>query len=273
MPIEMTPITDRTAHERYERDGFVMHQQAVADDALLKRAARGLEAVKDGVSDTGEEPDHRYGKPGDDPRALVKIEHPQLASQALRQLLLSPELGEVAARAVGATRVQVWWVQGLYKPGLPESEARLSPSGGANVGWHQDRFYWQGWEEGSELFTAWLALSDVTGEAGPMVFVPGSHRWGLSEGSDFFGQDQDALREAIHVPEGEKWTEVADVLPMGGVSIHHQLLIHGSYANRSPLPRRSLAIHLCTQNSRALPNAWVSKYLHREDICPVIYQK
>ncbi len=271
--MQMAPTTDNVAREQYERDGFLMHQRAVAAADVLERASRGLDAVKDGQSDTGEEPDGRYWKPGDDPRALVKIEHPQLASQALRDLLLSPELGEVAARATGASKVQVWWVQGLYKPGIPEAEAQLPPSNATNVGWHQDRFYWQGWEEGSELFTAWLALSDVTGEAGPMVFVPGSHRWGLLEGGNFFAQDQEALRQAIQVPEGEEWSEVADILPMGGVSIHHQLLIHGSHANRSPRPRRSLAIHLCTQNARVLPDAWVGKYLHRPDICPVIYQK
>ena len=34
-----------------------------------------------------------------------------------------------------------------------------------NIGWHQDRTYWQEWDDGSELFTAWIALSDVTAEA------------------------------------------------------------------------------------------------------------
>lgn len=271
MSLETAPVVDATIHEHYERDGFWMHRHPVAGAELLERAARGLEAVVDGISDTGEEPEHRnLGTAGS--RALVKIEQPQLASQSLRELLKSPQLGEVAARATGASQVQVWWVQGLYKPGVPASEAGLSPANGTNVGWHQDRFYWQEWEEGSELFTAWLALSDVTSDAGPMVFVPGSHRWGLSKGSDFFGQDQDALRKAIHVPAGERWSEVPDILPLGGVSIHHQLLIHGSHANRSPFPRRSLAVHLCTGNARAKSGSWVAKFLDRGEICPVIYQ-
>ena len=60
-----------------------------------------------------------------------------------------PDLGRWAARVTGASMVQVWWTQLLYKPPQPaEGEAEL------NIGWHQDRHYWRAWEEGSELFTA-----------------------------------------------------------------------------------------------------------------------
>ena len=38
------------------------------------------------------------------------------------------------------------------------------------------------WEEGSELLTAWIALTDVTERSGPMRFVRGSHRWGSHGG-------------------------------------------------------------------------------------------
>ena len=75
-------------------------------------------------------------------------------------------------------------MQLLYKPSVDPDE--ITPT---NIGWHQDRHYWQTWEEGSELFTAWIALSDVTAEAGPMKFVRGSHRWGLLSHSDFYGQE------------------------------------------------------------------------------------
>ena len=51
----------------------------------------------------------------------------------------------------------------------------------------QDRNYWaSSWEEGSELLTAWVALSDVGVESGPMTFVRGSNAWGLLEGCGFF---------------------------------------------------------------------------------------
>ena len=181
--------------------------------------------------------------------------------------MLSPLLGELAGAITGAKRVQVWWVQGLVKPGTPDADAA------AKVGWHQDRAYWGDWDEGSELFTAWLALSDVTEDAGPMVFVNGSHKWGLLEGGDFFAQDQEALRRAIHIPEGESWHETPDLLPPGGVSFHHRLVIHGSHQNTSAHPRRSLAIHMCTEKSSLRPDSWAAKYLDRPEICPIVFEK
>ncbi len=168
-----------TPTELYKRDGFYIHAEPALPQDTLERAARGLEQVREGHYDTGEEPEGRTWNPGDDTRQLCKIEHPQLASSALREALCSPLLGQLAGAVTGAKRVQVWWVQGLYKPGTSDATSA------GNVGWHQDQTYWRDWEDGSELFTAWLALSDVRPDAGPMVFVPGSHRWGLLEGGDF----------------------------------------------------------------------------------------
>jgi ectoine hydroxylase-related dioxygenase (phytanoyl-CoA dioxygenase family) len=46
------------------------------------------------------------------------------------------------------------------------------------VGWHQDWQYWRYWEDDSELFTAWIAISDVQEDLGPVSFLVGSHQWG-----------------------------------------------------------------------------------------------
>jgi hypothetical protein len=254
--------------DRYEHDGFYIHDSSVLPHDTLARAVRGLEDVRNGVYDTGEEPDSRLWNPGDDPHALCKIEQPQLASHALREAICSPLLGQLAGAVTGAQMVQVWWVQLLYKPGVPNP---ISGDTTTNVGWHQDLAYWHEWTEGSELFTAWLALSDVTSDAGPMVFVPGSHQWGLLGGGDFFEQDQDRVRGRLSIPEGATWRETPDLLPPGGVSFHHRLLFHGSHQNVSNAPRRSLAIHLRAEKSKPHPNSWVAKYLDRPEICPVIF--
>ena len=66
---------------------------------------------------------------------------------------------------------QVWWVQMLIKP-PQDDDGKVQ----ANIGWHQDRNYWQLWEEGSELFTAWVAVSNMVTECGPMNFPHGSHK-------------------------------------------------------------------------------------------------
>ncbi len=259
-----TDVNSAQLHQDFNRDGFIIYQTPVLDAQLLDRAAQALMTVRAGTSDTGEEPASGWSH-STSPTVLTKIEQPQLASHTLREVLANTLLGKIAAAAIGAQMVQVWWVQGLVKPGTQGEQAATT------VGWHQDKTYWSDWQPESELFTAWLALSDVTEEAGPMVFVPGSHRWGMLPGGDFFAQDQVALRAAIKLPAGEQWTERLDILPAGCVSLHHQQLFHGSNANHSASPRLSLAIHLRTERSVPKSGSWVAKYLDRHEICPVIH--
>jgi phytanoyl-CoA dioxygenase PhyH len=254
------------ARARYEADGFSLHASPVVPDDVIRRAVAGQDAVRGGIYETGIPPQKSYWNPGDDPRKLVKIEMSQVANRGIMELVSHPAIGELAAALTGARMVQVWWVQLLIKP-------PADPEGQTNVGWHQDRHYWQVWEEGSELFTAWVALSDVTPEAGPMRFLRGSHRWGLQQ-SDFYGQDHEAQREAIRVPEGERWEEVPAILPPGGVSFHHHLTYHASGQNLSAQPRRSFALHLRTENSRPVDDVrkGLTAFIDDPAYCPVIWR-
>jgi ectoine hydroxylase-related dioxygenase (phytanoyl-CoA dioxygenase family) len=263
----MTTLKAPTASAQFEADGFYLHPASIVPDDLIRRAIAGMDAVRNGIYETGTPPQPSYWNPGDDPRKLCKIEMSQVANQAIMELVSHPALGALAAEVTGARWVQVWWVQLLVKP-----PADTEGVGKTNVGWHQDRQYWQVWEEGSELFTAWVALSDVTAEAGPMRFVRGSHRWGLGAG-DFYGQDHEALRERIALPEGALWEEVAAILPPGGVSFHHNLTYHGSGPNRSGEPRRSFAIHMRTERSRPVEDArrGLTQFIDDPAYCPVIY--
>ena len=176
-----------------EKTVFCAVLQPVMPAEVVDAAVAGMNAVRAGQYDTGCPPENSRWTPGDDPQTLCKIEMPQLASRAIMDLVAHPALGKLAAEVTGAKMVQVWWVQLLYKPvGEPKGE-RVT-----NIGWHQDRYYWRAWEDGSELFTAWIALSDITPDAGPMRFVPGSHRWGLLDiDFGFQQQDLDTLRGGI----------------------------------------------------------------------------
>ena len=99
------------------------------------------------------------------------------------------------AALTGAKMVQVWATQLLHKPGGPEATGQ--------VGWHQDFQYWNTWwKPESEVFTAWLALSDALSDieesSGPMCFVPCSHGWGLMPEGNFH------LRTENSTPTPEK---------------------------------------------------------------------
>ena len=254
----------------YEANGYFITENPLFPPDLIARAVEGMDAIRRGEYDTGRPPQPSHWNPGDDLNKLCKIEQPQFASRAIRELLCYPALGALAAELTEAERVQVWWVQLLYKPSLPPGVQSAT-----SVGWHQDRSYWGVWEEGSELFTAWIALSDVTQESGPMRFVRGSHRWGLLSQSDFFEQDLSGQKGTIPLPAGSEWHEASAVLPPGGVSFHDDYTLHGSGPNVSGAPRRSFAVHLRTQNARPVEDRRIglSQFIDDPDLCPIIYTR
>ncbi len=256
-------IADEAA---YERDGFIICPSLIPH-GLITQAAERMEAVMDGHYETGAVPHGRNFAPGEPRPRLVKIDEAHRCDRTIHQLVTHPEVGRWAAALTGARMLQVVTTQLLWKtPGGEET---------GNVGWHQDQQYWGTIWDG-ELFTAWIALSDVTPDAGPMCFVPGSHRWGLLNAGDFFSSNLAALKERMRGahPDGV-WEEVQAVLPPGGVSFHQQRTIHGSGPNGSAAPRKSLAVHLRTEKSRLIdPNhESAGRIFGDRFICPVIYRE
>jgi hypothetical protein len=265
----MTTSTDSPAAV-YGEQGFYIPPDPVFPAEIVEAAVEGMDAVRQGKSDTGLEPQPSNWNPGDDLNALCKMEQPQFASSAIRALINYPALGQWAARLTGAKWVQVWWVQLLYKPASAPGQATAT-----NIGWHQDRHYWQAWQEGSELFTAWVALSDVGSDAGPMRFVPGSQQWGLIDEGGFAGQDLDALKSEIKLPSQAVWEEEPALLPPGYASFHDCYTYHGSGPNHSDGPRRSFAVHMRTDKSRPVEDkrAGLTRFIDDLELCPVIYGK
>jgi len=253
----LDPLFPVTQSE-YHKNGFCLVKTLLPDD-LVSRAQPHVEVLRSEY-ETGVPAFDR--NPGNDPNRLRKIDQAHVSDRTLFEVATYPAIGEWASRITGRPWIQLWAVQMLFKP----------PGGAAtgNVGWHQDRQYWQYWEEDSELFTAWVALSDVTEEAGAMKFAIGSHQWGFLDQGDFFNTGES---KPAKLPEGGKWEEVPGTLSPGGVSFHHCLTYHGSGPNISKSPRISMALHLRTDRSR--PKAGANDYYvsHLDDptMCPVIY--
>ncbi len=254
--------------QQYVEDGFCVIDRPVLPEQVVSRAREGMEAIRIGQYDTGIPPERSQWNPGDDPERLCKIELPQVASKGVMEMIRHPVLANLAAEVTGGKMIQVWWVQLLYKPS-GQSEADKPK----NIGWHQDRHYWQIWEEGSELFTAWVALSDVTEESGPMRMVPKSHQWGLIDEGGFRTQDLDGLKAGIAVPQDEKWEEVSALMPAGGMSFHDCMTYHGSGPNLSGGPRMSFAIHMRTEKSRPVneERKGLTRFIDDHSRCPVIH--
>ncbi len=263
----LSTLQQQEAAAQFEEDGYYIAPPVLSPE-LIKQANTHVDAVLAGIYETGIPPVTRSFAPGEGVGKLQKIDNAHISDETLQKVVAHPALGEWAAAVTGASKVQIFATQLLFKP--PGGET------GVNIGWHQDLEYWQNHLQG-ELFTAWLALSDVTEEAGPMRFIRGSHRWGLLNAGDFFSGDMQAIQSRIQDKSGNPWDEVSDILPPGGVSFHHKLTVHGSSANHSQAPRRSLAIHLLTEKAGLVEGADYRTAGYLSDFndgraCPVIYQ-
>ncbi|MEM7028942.1 MAG: phytanoyl-CoA dioxygenase family protein [Chloroflexota bacterium] len=261
------PLIDQNAETIFQDQGFYQAPQLIPDE-LLDEAAVHMDKVIACEYETGIAPQYSSVEKGDVLDKLVKINNAHLADRTLLKLITYPLIGEWAAAIIGgAERVQIWHTQLLYKP------TGGSPKG--NIGLHQDYNYWQFFANSTGILTAWIALSDVTIESGAMRFVPQSHRWGLLDPGNFSEQDEAKAKAGIEVPAGEIWAEHPAVMPRGAVSFHHPLIFHGSGPNTSTLPRRSIAVHLCTDQSRLVEeNPYISdETLQRPEENPIIFER
>jgi non-haem Fe2+, alpha-ketoglutarate-dependent halogenase len=116
------------------------------------------------------------------------------------------------------------------------------PGDGKRVSWHQDASYWP--LSPSKAVTIWLAIDDAMVENACMRYIPRSHLLGhltyrLSE-----TDETNVLNQTV---EGIETLEPpVDVeLPAGAISVHSDLLLHGSEANRSQRRRCGLTLRYC----------------------------
>lgn len=158
----------------------------------------------------------------------------------IRRAVTSPLFGAIGARLMRVDSVRLWHDQAIYKPGTADQEA----TNAGNIGWHQDYGYWQA-SSTTNMCTAWVALQDTDLTNGGMRTIVGSHKWGLIEGSDGFGQKElEKAAQRFAELAGGQWLDEPCVLKAGQVSFHHCLTFHGSGPNRSQQPRLCVVAHM-----------------------------
>ena len=91
--------------------------------------------------------------------------------------------------------------------------------------------------------TCWTGLDDATVENGCLHYIPGSHRWGLLDAPSLAG-DMNGLMGYLTEEQKAAFKPVAIELKKGHASFHHPLLVHGSYENKSELPRRAFVLNV-----------------------------
>jgi phytanoyl-CoA hydroxylase len=123
---------------------------------------------------------------------------------------------------------------------------------GMPVLWHQDGSYWP--LEPMEVVTAWLAVDAADTENGCMRVIPGSHRGPALEHQKH--EERAVLHTQIDPAQVDESKAVDVVIPAGGVSLHHPMLVHGSNPNLSPRRRCGLTIRYIPTTTRITRPDW-----------------
>jgi ectoine hydroxylase-related dioxygenase (phytanoyl-CoA dioxygenase family) len=122
------------------------------------------------------------------------------------------------------------------------------PGDGKAVAWHQDASYWP--LSPSKAVTIWLAIDDVDRDNACMRFLAGSHHSGHLTYRPSDPAEHNVLNQTID--DIGQFGEPVDVeLQAGEISIHSDLLLHGSEANCSARRRCGLTLRYCAAEVRA----------------------
>lgn len=161
---------------------------------------------------------------------------------ALADLGTSPPLAELAARLMGAHRINYYLDQLFLKE--PKSIHRTA--------FHQDAPYFH--LEADQCCTLWMPLDEVELANSAMGYVRGSHRWQIHAPNAFVtqtpvpGAPQEPLPD-IEGNEADFDIGYVECSP-GDAIVHHVRTIHGSTGNVTDRSRRAITFRFLGDDAR-----------------------
>lgn len=222
--------------QQFHENGYLNGGKVLDDDEVEVLRAEIMRVIEERDRTDIPQPVLVRNLSRDDHSPVWQIVNIWQASEPFRRLIYHPQITRAVAQLTGARELRIWHDQIQYKP--PQI-------GGVNM-WHQDAPYWPIIQPMTEV-TAWVALDDVDENNGCMSMVPGSHLWGNN--IDFLHslENYDAMPAEFN---GHPVRVIRCPVKKGEVHFHHALTWHGSHANRSGRPRRAIALHYMTGETR-----------------------
>jgi 2-oxoglutarate-dependent dioxygenase len=237
------PEITQSQIEQFHADGFLIMPELLSPDDVQRALAR-FEPLFRGEFETGLYPDEWNWQEGRDPPDRTRqICNGWKSDRTIAGIVLRAEIGRICATLAGWTGARIGQDNVLWKP--PGAKA---------LGYHQDDSYCR-WVIPPGFTTCWMALDDTTAAGGTIEYARGSHRWGLFPKIRQFHAPED-YREALDAAAksvGAKIDLVPVEVPAGGCAIHAGGVWHGSAANRTAEPRRSLVTHCIAAEARFHP--------------------
>ena len=124
------------------------------------------------------------------------------------------------------------------------------PGDTKQVSWHQDASYWP--ITPSKTVTVWLAIDDADTENGAMKVIPKSHLHGQIIFEHSRKEEQNVLGQTVKNAEDYGLAPVDFEIKAGQISLHSDLLLHGSAPNQSDRRRCGLTMRFVPPEVKAL---------------------
>ncbi|MCU1456431.1 MAG: Phytanoyl-CoA dioxygenase [Actinomycetia bacterium] len=223
--VETAITLSPTAVETYNAQGFVSGL-----DVFDRDEATAVRGYIDGLLDSVlQADDHRNSY-------SINSYHPVCAG--LWDLVTEPRITALVRDVLGPEAV--CWGTHLF--------AKF-PHDGKEVPFHQDAVYWP--FTPTKTTTVWLAIDDVGADNAPLQFVPGSHLEGPISHQLL---DLDGTRVLSRRATGmeTRTGRAFNELRAGQVSLHSDLLLHGSDANTSDRRRAGLTLRYAAAEVRLI---------------------
>lgn len=247
---DFLPALSRDAWEQYKltddqidffnENGYLPNIR-ILDEAQVTQLNAELEEIRDPAH-----PKHHlfyefHSNESTDPNAVLfhSLGHWRI-TPGFHDVLWHPAFIVAASQLLGNKAVRFWHDQLFCKP---------AHHGGV-VAWHQDYSYWTRTKPMQHL-TCWVGLDDVSIENGCLYYIPKSHRWGLLDKPELAG-DMEGINAFLTAEQKEDFKNKVPVeMKRGYATFHHPLMMHGSYENKSPRPRRAFVLNVFADDTRS----------------------
>jgi hypothetical protein len=235
-PAAATTLSASTV-ERYNVDGFVSGL-----DVFEPGRARAIAAYIDRLLDSVTSEAHG--------RDSYSINGYHAACAGLWDLATDPTIVAMVTDLLGPD--VVCWGTHLF--------AKL-PGDGKEVPFHQDAVYWP--FTPTRTTTVWLAIDDVCSDNSPVQFVPGSHLGGPIV-HEVLAPDGSRVLQRRATGMEARPGRFSNELRAGQVSVHSDLMLHGSTANTSTRRRAGLTLRYAAAGVRLLDgyDEWRRSSIH-----------
>jgi ectoine hydroxylase-related dioxygenase (phytanoyl-CoA dioxygenase family) len=210
--------------EQFHRDGYVTLRAVLSEDELAMIEPEFERFIRGEVPGMGRDfcdMSGPYGRAFED-FSLVNAVLPRKYCPALQGNIYERRAASIARQLIGASATLDYDQFLAKRPAKPD----------AVFTWHQDLGYWPTGTPEPLTATCSLALDDADSENGCLKVVPGSQKKGLRPHRPLMLDRDKSHILSVELTPDDPIVELP--LRRGDITVHDEMIIHGSGGNRSP---------------------------------------